>query len=394
MPDLSFETHLSVAGVDIAANSVVHFDYKQVWDRGSRVDLLIHDPSLRLHREMEGASGNPTPEVKFKLEYMTSRGAAYHNVGSDKTLYVQKIFLTTTHIGPCIVIRAVDKGSIKLRTMAKVFTQRSVKANAFIQNLCSEVGVTAEIPDTGDQASVHRARNLKTLAVIRYELDRVLSSGGKPITIQYDDRDEADRLIGFEEFYDVPTEELETQSGGSYTYGVRLADKPGPAATWGSAAHEFRIGVDFAELHWGHRVDAQQLLSDNSAVFGEVEPKLDGNLGFGAEILNEAIERMHIARTFTDDATSDDYYHRSTLVNRVFQSEMSLTSGHVIIDCDFKAYDDPSILNRKHIYVAVSSGENEEPKHALIPNECVVMGYQHILNVNGAFTRVLVRRGK
>lgn len=394
MPDLVFETHLSVAGVDIAANAVVHFDYGQIWDRGNRLDLLIHDPSLRLHREIEGAGGDPAPEVKFQLEYMSSRGAAYKNIGSEKTLYIQKLFLVTTHIGPCIMIRAVDKGSFKLRKISKVFSQRSVKANVFVQNLCSEVGIDADIPDTGDQASVHRARNLRVLDVIRYELDRVLTSGGKPISIQYDDRDGEDKLIGFEELYDAPTEELETQSGGSYTYGVRLGDKPGPAAQWGSTAHEFRIGVDLSQLQWGHRVDAQQLLSNNSAVSAEIEPKLTGNLGITAQIFDEVMERLQLARTFTDDATSDDYFLRSTLVNHVFQGEMTLTSGHVVVDCDFKAYDDPSVLNRKHIYVGVSSGENEEPNHAIIPNECVVMGYQHILNTNGALTRVLVRRGK
>lgn len=394
MPDLVFETNLTVAEVAIASNSVVHFDYKQVWDRGNRLDLLIHDPSMRLHKFLEGATGDPTPEVRFTLDYRYSEGSSYENRGSEKVLYIQKIHLVTTKIGPCIKIRAVDKGSIRLRTIAKVLMQKSVKANAFIQNLCSEVGIQATIPETGDQASVHRARNLKAIEVIRYELDRVLSSGGKPLSLQFDDRANQNKLVGFEELYDAATEELETLSGGSYTYGVRLDNVPGPAANWGTTAHEFDIGVDFSQVEWGHRVSTRQLRSDNSLVVGDIDPKLDGRLGIQASILDVAHERMHLARTFTDDATSDDYFNRSSMVNRVFHSEMSMTAGFVLIDPDFKAYDEPSILNRKHIYVGISSGENEDPKNALIPTECVVMGYQHILNTNGAFTRVLLRRGK
>lgn len=395
MPDVVFRHNLIVAGQPVGTTSVMHFDFRQTWDRGAVLDVLIHDPAQDLHKALEGASGNPTPEITFELQHMTSEADSYQNFGTQHKVHIQKARIITTTAGLAIKIRALDKASLLLRQESTAFHQKAVKANQYIQNLCNEVGVTAEIPDTGDQAAVHRGRHSHPNHIIRYELDRVLSASGKPITLQYDTRAEEDKLLGFEELYDAPTELYEdTISGGTYSHGVRLDSVPGPGATWGTVAHDFDMGIDYGQALWGHNVTGQQLMSNNSAVFGDVKSKLDANLGMGGDILENAHQRMQIARTFTDDPTTDEYFHRATLVNRVFHNEMSMTNGFVLLDADFKAFDDPAILNRKHIYVGVASGTNEDQGNALIPLECVVMGWQHVLNRTGAYTKLLLRRGK
>lgn len=388
-----YEPNLEIGEIKIPVRKVVHFDYQHVWDRGPRLHLIIEDDNMDLHRDLKDISGNPTPEVKFKLEYKSSEGRSYENEGATHVLHIANIFMITTKDGPAIRIIAVSKFALIACTTTTSFYEKSARANEYIQNLCQHHDIKAEIPETGDRAAVHRSRQIKIINAIRYELDRVLSTGGKPITLQYDDRADESKLLGFGEFYEDATQELDTFSGSRYTYGNAM-DTESPGAGYGTAAYGFSIGQDFTKVQWGHNVSGRQLTTTNELIEGDVEARLANRLGIDGEILRSATQRLQIAGNTSDDANTDEYYHRSTLVNRVFQTEMSMTSGYVIIDADFKAFDDPSILNRSHIYVSVSSGQSVNSGHALIPNECVVMGYQHILNIKGGWTKVLIRRGK
>jgi hypothetical protein len=81
------------------------------------------------------------------------------------------------------------------------------------------------------------------------------------------------------------------------------------------------------------------------------------------------------------------------MVNSVFQTEMAVTTGWMLIDSDYKAYDDPTILNRKHVIVALTGGTNEKSGYAIIPKQSVIMGFEHRMTRKSAYTKVHLRRG-
>jgi hypothetical protein len=382
------------ADIYVSELAVLHLSYRILWDRGTTLDLLIFDPDCEYHRLLDGLTGSPTPPVEFMLEYEPSRGASYKNLGTKHLLYMVKVGQVTTPIGLCLRIRAIDKASIVLREQILSHSAPGVKASKFVEALCGKVGIQALFPATGDNASTHRALRAKPIDAIRYELDRVLAASGKPISIQFDDRADKQKLTGYEELYDADTALFtDCMTGGSYSYGVGIADNGGAPMSYGNAIYHWEMDQDFRPAIWGHEVSVDHLTAKGEQVTGIVKAKLAARLGVQGDTLTKGGSRIQVPQATQDSATTDDYYAKAVMTNTVFQSEMSVTRGWALIDSDYKAYDSPDILNRKHVIIAVTGATNLASKHAIIPNKAVVMGFEHRLNRKSAYTRLHLRRG-
>ncbi len=374
--------------------SLLHMSYRVLWDKGSTLDLLIFDPDCEFHKRLEGMGGSPTPPIEFTLEYDPSRGHVYKNKGTKHTLYMVKVGQITTPIGLCLRIRALDKASIVLREAVLNHSAAAVKANQFVQALCSQVGIQAQIPVTGDNAGIHRALRAKPIEAIRYEMDRVLAASGKPISLQFDDRADVQKLVGYEELYDAKTALFtDCMTGGSYSYGVGVSGNGGTPMAYGNAIYHWEMDQDYRPAIWGHQVSVDHLNAKGETVVGEIKAKLTSRLGIQGDTLVKGGSRLSVPMGGPDSPTSDDYYARSVMVNSVFQSEMGVTRGWVLVDSDYKAYDSTDILNRKHVIIGITGSTNLESKHAIIPNEAVIMGFEHRLNRKAAYTRLHLRRG-
>lgn len=383
-------------GQDIFVNdvAVLYLSYRMLWDKGSRLDLLIFDPDCMFHRSLEDLGGSPSPPVEFQLEYEPSAGALYKNKGTKHTLYLIKAGQVLTPLGLCLRLKAVDRGSMLLRSATLNHNANGVKASRFVEALADKVGVKAKMPDTGDNAGSHRAVRAKPIDAMRYELDRVLSGSGKPITLQFDDRTDQQILTGFEELYDAQTQMLtDSLTGGTYSYGVGIKENKGDNVSYGNAIYHWELDQDYRPAIWGHSVSVDHLNAKGEQVTGEVKSKLSKNLGIQGDILDLGSARLHLPMNGPDSATSDDYYAKAMMVNSVFQTEMAVTSGWMLIDSDYKAYDDPTILNRKHVVCALTGGTNQKSGHAIIPNQAVVMGFEHRMTRKMAYTKVHLRRG-
>lgn len=395
MPSL-YTASIQIGGsFDVNDLSIMHFAYKVMWDRGSRLDLLIHDPNAQLHAALEGMAGDPTPKVTFRLAWEPSigrSGGLPENRGSKHTLYILRAGLVTTPQGLAIRIKAVDAGSIKLRNTSLSYYAGGVKASQFIQGLCQQVGIKAQIPDTGDVAFVHNALNVKPIDHIRYELDRVLSSGGAPISVQFDDSDKQ-MLVGFEELYGGATTPISGLAGDTYTFGPPNDANNARISSYNSTAYHFEMEQDFRPAAWGHQVSINHLTNAGAQVTGEVKSKLSSKLGIQGEMLGKGMTRLQMPAGHIDSPTSDEYFAKAIMTNTVFQSEMCITSGYAMIDADFLTYDGVALLNRKHATIAVTGGDNRKTGNSLVPVRSVIMGYEHRLNRNSAFTKLFVRRG-
>ena len=373
--------------------AVVYFSYKLLWDKGSRLDLLVFDPDCALHKALEGMPGSPTPPIEFQLEYEPSRKRDFKNIGTKHRLYLLTAGQVVTPMGLCIRIRAVDKASVILREAVTNHSANGVKASQFLEGMLQKYGIDVLIPSTGDVAGPHRALRVKPIEAIRYELDRVLSASGKPISIQYDDRIDKQRLQGYEELYDAKTQLLVSMTGGSYTWGVATPGNNGKPAAYGNAAYHFEMDQDYRPAIWGHQVSIDHLNIKGDNVTGEVKARLASKLGIQGDALTQGGSRISMPMVNSDSPTSDDYYANATMVNSVFQTEMSVTKGSVMVDADYKTFDSPDILNRNHVTLSITGGTNAPSNNAIIPKKAVVMGYEHRLNRKSAFTRILVRRG-
>ena len=87
------------------------------------------------------------------------------------------------------------------------------------------------------------------------------------------------------------------------------------------------------------------------------------------------------------------------MVNSVFQSEMAVSYGRMMIDCDFLGYDNVDILNRKHVVCSIAPSNNSIMPLSLVPSENVVMGFQHTLKRTNydqtvGYTTLHLRRGR
>jgi hypothetical protein len=388
-----YTASVNVADFQVNDVSIVYFVYRTLWDRGSADRGTIHDPKCELSRKLENATGNPTPAVEFELEWNPSRDRLYKNRGSKHKLYIKRAGQVTTPFGLCIRIRAVDQGSILLRERVLNHHAIGVRASDFAEALAAAVGIDATIPQTGDVSATHRALRTKPIDGIRYELDRVLSTSGKPISLQFDDRSDVQVLTGYEELYDSATTLLESFSGGTFAYGVGNPANGGGNMQFGTAAYHYEMDQDYGKSIWGHTVSVDHLTTEGDAVVGQIKPRLNGRLGIQGDILTKGERRIHLPAGPTDNPTSDDYFAQAIMTNHVFQSEMGTTRGSIIVDPDFKAFDSTQILNRKHIIVSITGGDNSETKHSIMPNKAVVMGFEHRLNRASGYSRVFIRRG-
>lgn len=389
-----YAANLTIGGSFLVNDlSILYMCYRAVWDRGTTLDILIHDQSMNLHKALEDMKGDPTPSVEFQYEWLPSKDRNYYNKGTKHKLYILKVGLVTTPVGVCIRIRAVDKASILLRGTPLSYHATSVKAGKFVEAVCREAGISARMVETGDVAYSHRAVRAKPIDTVRYELDRVLSSGGKPISLQFDDRADQQILIGSEELYDSDTSILASLSGGAYNYGVPVKDNQGTQSTFGTTAYHFEMDQDFRPGIWGHVVSVNHLTAKGEQVTGEIKAKNDSKLGVQGDVLKKGGNRIQLPLGHPDNPTPDAYYAQAVMTNSVFQNEMATTSGILLVDADYKAFDDPNILNKKHVTIAITAGVNEASKHSIIPTKSVVMGWQHEFNRATALTRVLVRRG-
>jgi hypothetical protein len=339
--------------------------------------------------------GDPTPKIEFLLEWTPSseRKSGYKNVGTKHTLYIIQVGTVTTPLGLAIRIRAVDAGSILLREKTLSYSAGGVKASAFIKGLCLQAGVNSIIPETGDIAYSHQALQAKPIDHIRYELDRVLSANGNPISLQFDDG-EKQALIGFEELYNKPTQALETISGGQYSWGGPSEANDAVAPGYNTTAYHFEMDQDFRPALWGHQVSMNHLTNRGEQVMGEVRSKLSSSLGIQGSIFDDTMSRMHIPSGSVDNPTNDQYFAKAVMVNTVFQSEMCATHGYAIIDPDFRAFDTVDILNRKHLIIGITGGKTDAfTGNAIVPKSSVIMGYEHRLNRESCVTKVFLRRG-
>src|ERR1043165_827493 len=363
-----------------------------MWDRGCRAEILINDPSGALHEALRGLSGDPTPLVTCQLEWPPSRADSYKNKGAAHALNVLRLGQVTTPAGLCLRLMCVARAFLLLNGNSTSYRAAGVKASTYLEGYLASLGLSATFPETGDAAASHRAGNGEPLDQVRYELDRVLSAGGKPVSMQFDDRADQQRIVGFEELYEAPTQLLETYSGGVYCFGVALSANRGIGSTFGTTAYHFEMDQSFGPSLWGHKVTVNHLTGENGVVEGSVAAKMAGRLGMQSTGENPAT-RMRFPRHQGDLANQDDYYIRCGMVNNVFQSEMSTTVGYGLGDPDFKAFDGVAILNRRHVRVAVTSGSNAPVLGLVDPEESVIMGYQHVIRHNVAKTKLILRRG-
>lgn len=388
MADYYYTSDLSIAEIPISETAILLFSYRSMWDRGNRLMLLILDPDASLHAELEGKKGTPTLPITFQLEWKpsTSSSVPYKNKGSKRTLYVQRIGQVSTPQGLAIRILAVDLATLLLTKAVTSYHAINAKASTFIEDLCKKLGVRASIIETSDNADKHRAHNVTPIDHIRYELDRTLSKSGKPITLQYDDRVDQQKLIGLEEPYGDATTLV-----GTYDYGVSQVAN---GAKGGHVIYHYESDINFAAMLMGHTVTAQQLTFENGMIDALVKPKLTGNLGIDSDLALTSKRRITVPHQASDAANQDDFVTKAILTNAAFHSEMSVSSGMIVIDTDFAAYDDPAMLNRKHVVVSITGASNAPSKNSIIPKEAVVMGFNHVLTRESHHTRVFIRRGK
>lgn len=388
-----YTTDLKIGDVEVNNVSVLYFRYTVLWDRGTRVEILIIDSDYAIHDALSGVSGDPSIPITFKLTYQSSEGQAYDNRGSEKKLYVRRMGVVSTPNGPGLRVIGCDAATLFMRRTTGPFSANA-KVSDFLTQYLQQAGVQAQLPGTGDAPHPHRANHGTPLEVIRYELDRVLTSGGKPISIQYNDNADAQQLVGYEELYEGSTGLVTSWAEGVYEYGQSLPDNQAKGAGWGVTIYDYDFDMDVANAMWGHKVSVDQLTSNHSVVQGEVEQKLGGNLGIQPTTLDQSHRRDVTARTYYDNPNQDEYFQRCSMVNSVFQSEMSMTQGFIIIDPDYAAFDSVDILNRKHLIMSITGGRNLKSGDAIIPNEAVIMGWQHVIGRDSAGTKVLLRRGK
>ncbi len=375
--------------------SILYFKYKSMWDKGSSADILIHDRDTQLQLALANMNGDPTPKIEFLLEWTPSarEGSKYKNKGTLHTLYILRAGMVTTPLGLAIRIKAVDAGSILLREKTLSYSANGVKASKFIKDLCLQVGINSTIPETGDVAFNHQALQAKPIDHIRYELDRVLSANGNPISLQFDDG-EKQALMGYEELYSQPTQALDTISGGQYSWGGPSEANKGVVSGYNTTAYHFEMDQDFRPALWGHQVSMNHLTNRGEQVIGEIKSKLSMDLGIQGSVFSNSVSRLHLPSGSVDNPTNDQYFARSVMVNTVFQSEMCATHGYAIIDPDFKAFDTVGILNRKHLIIGITGGKTDSiTGNALVPKNSVIMGYEHRLNRESGVTKVFLRRG-
>jgi hypothetical protein len=344
---------------------------------------------------MANLDGTPNPPVSFSLEWLPSQNMPYKNKGTTHKLFVVRAGQVTTPSGLCVRIRARDAASLVLAEAVSGFSLAGGKASDFVQGLCSKLGLQVQVPSTGDVAGPHHAMRAKPIESIRYELDRVLAASGKPISLQFDDRATAQKLVGWEELYESDTSLLaDALTGGSFSYGVGIeANNKGPGASYGSSLYHWEMDQDYGPAIWGHEISLSHLTVNGAQVTGTIKPRLLDKLGIKGDALNKGANRVRLPLGRAGAATTDDYYAKAVATNAVFQAEMSITRGVALIDPDFKAFDNPDLLNRKHILVGITGATNQPTKNAIVPAKSVVMGYEHRINQQGAFTRLLLRRG-
>lgn len=372
--------------------AILYFSYQIMWDRGSKLDLLIFDPGADLHRALSALDGDPTPAISFLLEWLPSRLQSYSNKTEKHTLYLLKIGQMATPEGLCLRLRAVDMAYLVLNRDTSAYHASNVKASDFISQYLGSLSPSIQVTkvDTGDVAGNHRALQGRPLEIVRYELDRVLSSGGKPLSIQFDDRDDAQQLVMKEET--DSTDLLESYSGGTYVYGLaQTSNQARAGASWGNTAYHYEMDQNYEALLWGHSVSVSHLTSADELVTGTVTGK--NILGIKGSVNTESHRRISLPRSDTDNPTQDSYYANAMMQQAVFHSSISATAGMIMIDPDFKAFDGIDLLNRKHVKLAITGSSNDTTGNALLPINAVVMGFRHEINRKNAMTKVFVRRG-
>lgn len=388
MADYRYTTSLTVGGIGINEASILLFSYRSMWDRGNRLAVVIYDADTQLHQQLAGIGGTPTIPITFQLFWKDSKNSPYLNQGSPRTLYVERIGQVTTPRGLAIRILAVDLATLVLNKKSSSYHAINSSAATFIQDFCSQFSVTAQIAPTGDSPDRHRAHNVIPMRHIRYELDRTLSTGGKPLSLQFDDR-KAQTLIGQEELYGSPTTLV-----GSYVYGIGSQNNGGVGSSLYTTIYHYESDVDFAPALAGHTVTAQGLTFEDGMVSGKITPILTGNLGITADVLTSSERRITAPLQNSDAANSDAFIRQAIMTNTVFHSEMSVTSGLIVVSPDYKLYDDPTMFNRKHVTISIIGASNAKSGNAITPQEAVIMGFNHVITPDGQFTRVYIRRGK
>lgn len=384
--------------IDLVDGVVRYFQYKCMWDRGNISYFLIFDPSLEFHNLLSKLQvEDPTPRITFRLVRAFGR---QETASTRRIMYLLQIGLITLKDGLHVKMVAIDLAGVQLRKQT-AFSRNGVRASEFCNALAQAQGVTTDIPETGDDQQAHRAVEGETIEQIRYELDRTLSKNGNPISLQYDDRIDKNRLQGYEMPYggdgDYLTELLENTFSPQavYNYGPNNAANENTGSTFGSAIYDMESNQDYSPAIWGHQVSVDQLGVENQHVVGKLPQKLGAKLGIGGRILNDSHRRLHIPREPSDSAVSDEFRVNAVMTNALFQSEMNMTYGSLLVDSDFAGFDDPAILNRKHVKIAITAGSNQKNERGLIPKEAVVMGWAHFIGQRSeGFTRIFFRRGR
>jgi len=393
----SYEIGLMIGDtIEVESGAVKYFAYRCMWDRGNVAHILIFDPDLSIHNQLAALDvKTPTPAISFGLsqEFTTQP-----NKGSPRVLYALKFGLLKLNNKMFLKVIAVDKGGVSLKQTDSFF-QNGVKAGKFCNELAKRKEVTSEIPATGDPESVHRALQANVIDHIRYELDRTLSANGHPISLQYDDRNE--KLMGYENNYgeSSQTQLIEGVQAleAIYNLGPVSESAGGSGAGFGSAIYDYESVQDYSAAVWGHKVTVDQLDYENQHTVGKLTSKLHERVGIGGKVLQGTQRRLHVPHEPTDSNVPDDFRVKAVMTNQIFQAEMGMTYGSILVDADFEGYDDPAILNQKHLKIAISVGSSEHTdpdSRALIPEKAVIMGWAHVIDTTGkAKTRIFFRRG-
>ena len=324
----NIEVGTGQTAIRLADGAIRYFQYKCMWDRGNIGYFLIFDPSLDFHNRLSKLQvEDPTPRIVFRPVRVFG---SQETPSTQRILFLLQVGLITLEDGLHVKMIAIDLAGIQLRKQT-AFSRNGVKASEFCNALSQAQGVPADIPETGDDQQAHRAVEGETIEQIRYELDRTLSSNGNPISLQYDDRIDKNKLQGYEMPYggegDYLTELLENTFSPQavYNYGPNNAANESTGSTFGSAIYDMESNQDYSPAIWGHQVSVDQLGVENQHVAGKLSQKLGANLGIGGRILNDSHRRLHIPREPSDSAVSDEFRVNAVMLNALFQSEMNMS---------------------------------------------------------------------
>lgn len=393
----TYKLSVTVADIPLADGQIEYFRYQCMWDKGNFAHILIYDPQLEFHEQLSQAEiETPTPVVTFRLEEFIGQR---QNAGTTRILLMKEAALQKIGGQMYIKIVAMDRANVLLRRTVS-FSQQGTKSSEFIQNLTQQAAVTSEITETNDQQTSHRAMEAGIIEHIRYELDRCLAlDTGGPISLQYDDRQGSDKLLGIGQVYGSGQQGLELLPNtltrdGIYNLGPTARDVQGTAPSFRSVIYEFMSEQTFDSAIWGHSVNLNMLGASFQHTVGSVIATLSESLGIGGTLFSESRRRIQFPREDVDSPNSDEERAKSVLINHLFQAEMSTNGGFMIIDPDFRAYDDPTVLNKRYVKVSVAPGSGAPQGRALIPPVAVVMGWEHIIDsFSVARTKVYFRRG-